>query len=448
MLLPAVTLLTGLVVSAAAGACPKTEGSQMTDAFRKKFLDEHNRLRSLVANGRAKDKDGSYVPKAANMLKLRYDCSLERLAAEHVNQCKLAPSKASGARAALGESLIRSTGRTLADQADVTTGLWFLDLEKNGMGRNLTFGAQPDVYKIGHYTQIVWATTRTIGCAVKECEGSTMAVCNYRPTGNILGMMVYKEGEPCSKCPKGAMCENGLCVVRTIISTTINQIVPVGIEEVEAGTLAAVLVPNVDAELCPYFNGSQMTDAFRRKFLEEHNAYRSLVANGLAIDKDGSTVPMAANMLRLRYDCTLERLAVEHANECKLRHSEPKGVRSALGESLVQSIGRTLPEQSEVTTGLWFNELHKNGMGRNLTFGAQEDVYKIGHYTQVVWATTGAIGCAVKECPDGNLAVCNYQPTGNVLEQEVYEEGDPCSKCPDHTYCEDGLCVVEYPVDE
>ncbi|WKY07491.1 hypothetical protein Q1695_007169 [Nippostrongylus brasiliensis] len=360
----------------------------MTDAFRKKFLDEHNRLRSLVANGRAKDKDGSYVPKAANMLKLRYDCSLERLAAEHVNQCKLAPSKASGARAALGESLIRSTGRTLADQADVTTGLWFLDLEKNGMGRNLTFGAQPDVYKIGHYTQIVWATTRTIGCAVKECEGSTMAVCNYRPTGNILGMMVYKEGEPCSKCPKGAMCENGLCVVR------------------------------------------------------------SLVANGLAIDKDGSTVPMAANMLRLRYDCTLERLAVEHANECKLRHSEPKGVRSALGESLVQSIGRTLPEQSEVTTGLWFNELHKNGMGRNLTFGAQEDVYKIGHYTQVVWATTGAIGCAVKECPDGNLAVCNYQPTGNVLEQEVYEEGDPCSKCPDHTYCEDGLCVVEYPVDE
>ncbi|VDL82412.1 unnamed protein product [Nippostrongylus brasiliensis] len=266
----------------------------MTDAFRKKFLDEHNRLRSLVANGRAKDKDGSYVPKAANMLKLKYDCSLERLAAEHVNQCKLAPSKASGARAALGESLIRSTGRTLADQADVmgasprlgvredpilifvseniersalegriemntryrsinkinsqckqhvwfiptvfalskancpaildpdrfyqkrhqTTGLWFLDLEKNGMGRNLTFGAQPDVYKIGHYTQIVWATTRAIGCAVKECEGSTMAVCNYRPTGNILGMMVYKEGEPCSKCPKGARCENGLCVVR------------------------------------------------------------------------------------------------------------------------------------------------------------------------------------------------------------------------------------------
>ncbi|VDL81563.1 unnamed protein product [Nippostrongylus brasiliensis] len=175
---------------------------------------------------------------------------------------------------------------------------------------------------------------------------------------------------------------------------------------------------------------------------------KSLVANGLAIDKDGSTVPTAANMLRLRYDCTLERLAVEHANECKLRHSEPKGVRSALGESLVQSIGRTLPEQSEVTTGLWFNELHKNGMGRNLTFGAQEDVYKIGHYTQVVWATTGAIGCAVKECPDGNLAVCNYQPTGNVLEHEVYEEGDPCSKCPDHTYCEDGLCVVEYPVDE
>lgn len=38
-----------------------------------------------------------------------------------------------------------------------------------------------------------------------------------------------------------------------------------------------------------------------------------------------------------------------------------------------------------------------------------------GHYTQIVWATTNAVGCGMSVCPTrGQVWVCNYRPRGNV----------------------------------
>lgn len=47
--------------------------------------------------------------------------------------------------------------------------------------------------KWGHYTQIVWASTTSVGCAVQYCEAGTLdseypgyfSVCNYWPAGNV-----------------------------------------------------------------------------------------------------------------------------------------------------------------------------------------------------------------------------------------------------------------------
>ncbi|KAI8795709.1 pathogenesis-related protein 1A1 [Biomphalaria glabrata] len=41
----------------------------------------------------------------------------------------------------------------------------------------------------GHYTQIVWNTTKTVGCAVAYCRGTNpnLVVCQYFPAGNIIG---------------------------------------------------------------------------------------------------------------------------------------------------------------------------------------------------------------------------------------------------------------------
>ncbi|KAH8662602.1 CAP domain-containing protein, partial [Xylariales sp. PMI_506] len=58
--------------------------------------------------------------------------------------------------------------------------------------------ATPDMSNFeafGHFTQMVWKNTQTIGCAVKLCAPGTMysdmsawyMVCNYRPAGNVGG---------------------------------------------------------------------------------------------------------------------------------------------------------------------------------------------------------------------------------------------------------------------
>lgn len=41
----------------------------------------------------------------------------------------------------------------------------------------------------GHYTQIVWATTREVGCGMAVCPTlGQVWVCNYRPRGNVRGL--------------------------------------------------------------------------------------------------------------------------------------------------------------------------------------------------------------------------------------------------------------------
>ena len=62
-----------------------------------------------------------------------------------------------------------------------------------------------------HYTQVVWASSRHIGCAVHRCPHNLM-VCNYSPTGNRGSRRPYTKGPWCSKCGNGAgWCKNKLC---------------------------------------------------------------------------------------------------------------------------------------------------------------------------------------------------------------------------------------------
>uniref|UniRef100_A0A3Q3E2B1 Peptidase inhibitor 16-like n=1 Tax=Labrus bergylta TaxID=56723 RepID=A0A3Q3E2B1_9LABR len=73
-----------------------------------------------------------------------------------------------------------------------------------------------------------------------------------------------------------------------------------------------------------------------------------------------------------------------------------------------------------------------------------------GHYTQMVWADTHRVGCAVHVCTDmeglnwgrTNFLVCNYYPAGNYEGERPYVEGDWCSRCPENLQkCENNLCV-------
>jgi len=39
----------------------------------------------------------------------------------------------------------------------------------------------------GHFTQLVWTTTRQVGCGQVQCKGNDIIVCNYDPPGNYEG---------------------------------------------------------------------------------------------------------------------------------------------------------------------------------------------------------------------------------------------------------------------
>jgi len=44
----------------------------------------------------------------------------------------------------------------------------------------------------GHYTQIVWKHSRSLGCARVVCDdGDTFMTCNYDPPGNYIGQNPY-----------------------------------------------------------------------------------------------------------------------------------------------------------------------------------------------------------------------------------------------------------------
>ncbi|CAH1779986.1 unnamed protein product [Owenia fusiformis] len=71
---------------------------------------------------------------------------------------------------------------------------------------------------------------------------------------------------------------------------------------------------------------------------------------------------------------------------------------------------------------------------------------RVGHYTQVVWASSGKVGCGYAECSGSRkIYICNYALVGNVAKWndpgtrfKPYETGTPCTACPSR--CNDGLC--------
>lgn len=43
----------------------------------------------------------------------------------------------------------------------------------------------------GHYTQVVWKTSRAVGCGVASCGSARVWVCNYDPPGNYVGQAPF-----------------------------------------------------------------------------------------------------------------------------------------------------------------------------------------------------------------------------------------------------------------
>ncbi|XGW02238.1 hypothetical protein V3C99_014349 [Haemonchus contortus] len=195
-------------------------------------------------------------------------------------------------------------------------------------------------------------------------------------------------------------------------------------------------------QICPA--NRFMNDRLRGLAKEAHNYRRGRLARGLVFNKRGKYLPMAANMRQLVYNCTLEEMADRFARSCQ------RGPDRNLTAGVQQNYffipkSRAIYRVDALRQGImfWWSRLRETGgIGQNVTFRTGNVGKPIARFTRMAWATTMSLGCGVAKCPNDYSVVCNYAPGGNIVNQQIYMKGEPCSQCPPNTFCTtDKLCA-------
>ncbi|NWW12493.1 GLIP1 protein, partial [Oreocharis arfaki] len=175
------------------------------------------------------------------------------------------------------------------------------------------------------------------------------------------------------------------------------------------------------------YEPSTLPDPRDPKFIEEcvqtHNRFRSEVD------------PPASNMLYMSWDPDLAKTAKAWAKKCLFKHNihiKERGKTHprfrGIGENIWTGSSSAFTVEGAITA--WYNEVDL------YTYDTNRCSKVCGHYTQVVWATSYKVGCAVHFCPkvayisirNAALFICNYGPPGNY-PAHPYKTGEACSEC-------------------
>jgi hypothetical protein len=205
----------------------------------------------------------------------------------------------------------------------------------------------------------------------------------------------------------------------------------------------------------------------RQVIVDTHNDLRG---KGPCADvKMGSWCPpcTAADMQRLAWDDALAAEAQVHADKCVWGEDE-RNQQNGWGENLAMWTNEMNAAALTRIITKWYNEIYDTnwtdtGLEPKIhyypsgevcvgeCYYAENDVCVMKQYTQVVWASTTHVGCAVSSCSplragyDGLFLVCKYSPAGNEVYsngriRRPYLFGSPCAACPNQ--CTDNLCDV------
>jgi len=189
-----------------------------------------------------------------------------------------------------------------------------------------------------------------------------------------------------------------------------------------------------------------LTDAQKAELLKAHNGFISTIALGNAPGQPGAT-----DMLEMVWDDDVAAKAQAWADHCVFEHDTDAGMQTAKFKTVGQNLDIQMSSKKLKTISLTdmvkdlYDEVNLyNGKSAPVDKYAFND--QTGHYTQIAWAKSYALGCGFKAYQDQGMysyqLTCNYGPAGNYDGQKIYTKGTfDASKCKNGasaTY--NGLC--------
>ena len=173
-----------------------------------------------------------------------------------------------------------------------------------------------------------------------------------------------------------------------IIAVVFCLIAPVGFNDAAAQTTVAITTQQI---------------------LDAHNVYRKeLGIQPLTWSADLANFAQRwANELASNKDCRLAHRPQDNGSAWKQLYGE--NIYSGGGTSWAPTILDAIAGWGEEKDNFDFTT--KNCKGSQ----------SCGHYTQLVWRNTTAVGCAIAKCSNGNvIVVCNYNPGGNWVGEPAF----------------------------
>ena len=144
---------------------------------------------------------------------------------------------------------------------------------------------------------------------------------------------------------------------------------------------------------------------FNARLLNAHNHERA----ALGIPALGWSDQLAASA---------EKWADHLGKTGAFEHSPDETGQPVEGENLwAGTRGYYSPEKM---VGLWLAEKRDFKPGLFPANSRSGDVEQVGHYTQIMWRQTKAVGCAIAQSHNEDVLVCRYSTAGNVTGERPY----------------------------
>ncbi|KAL1421816.1 hypothetical protein MTO96_022736 [Rhipicephalus appendiculatus] len=197
------------------------------------ILKLHNDYRSQVAQGRLPG-----FPAAADIQELLWDDEMADVAQALSSLCVPPGGRLDHDKAAdRFTTRFNITGQNLGlqfsshpvegpDWKPVVDG-WFNEYVDYPPNLVAGFPRNPTRKPTGHFTQVIWARSRYVGCGYAYYIATGTALphmrkytCNYYEAGNVVTRPVYQSGATCSSCPTSTQCDQskGLCDCQASLS--------------------------------------------------------------------------------------------------------------------------------------------------------------------------------------------------------------------------------------